>query len=91
MAAATPPKGIDVVGIDNGSHGCHCERHGICGHFVKAEDFLFCKWAVQKFDDAPESCVKVFKLAADFQGASSSLQRTRMVPRMEERDMMVYG
>jgi hypothetical protein len=65
MAAATPPKGINVVGVDNGSHGCHCEHHGTCGHFVKAEDFLFCKWAVQKFDDAPESCVKVFKLAAD--------------------------
>jgi hypothetical protein len=58
MAAA-----IDCV--DNGSHGCHCEHHGICGHFVKAEDFLFCKWAVQKFDDAPESCIKVFKLATD--------------------------
>jgi hypothetical protein len=28
--------------------------------------YLFCKWAVQKFDsDLPESCVQVFKLAAD--------------------------
>jgi hypothetical protein len=65
MAAATPPKGIDVVGVNNGSHGRHCERHGICGYFVKAEDFLCCKWAEQTFDDAPESCVKVFKLAAN--------------------------
>jgi hypothetical protein len=32
---------------------------------VKAEDFLFCKWVVQKFDNLSESCVKVFKLAAD--------------------------
>jgi hypothetical protein len=60
------PKGIDVVGVDNGSHGRHCENHAICGHFVKVDDYLFCKWAVQKFDlDAPESCVQVFKLAAD--------------------------
>jgi hypothetical protein len=30
-------------------------------------------------------------MKATFQGASSSLERTRTVPRMEERGMMVYG
>jgi hypothetical protein len=62
----SPPKGIDVIGVDNGSHGRNCERHDVCGHFVKGDDYLFCKWAVQKFDsDLAESCVQVFKLAAD--------------------------
>jgi hypothetical protein len=65
MASSSPPQGIDVVGVDNGSHGRHCENHSICGHFVKADDFLYCKWAVQKFDDTPESCVQVYKLASD--------------------------
>jgi hypothetical protein len=60
------PQGIDVVGVDSGSHGCHCENHTVCGHFVKANDYLYCKWAVQKFDSGElESCVQVHKLAAD--------------------------
>ena len=38
----------------------------MCGNFVKADDYLYCKWAVDKFDsDILESCVQVFKLAAD--------------------------
>jgi hypothetical protein len=48
--------------------GCagHCENHEVCGHFVKANDYLYCKWAVQKFDSGEiESCVQVYKLAAD--------------------------
>jgi hypothetical protein len=60
------PQGIDVVGVDSGSHGRHCENHTVCGHFVKANDYLCCKWAVQKFDSGElESCVQVHKLAAD--------------------------
>jgi hypothetical protein len=33
-------QGIDVVGVDSGSHGCHCVNHAVCGHFVKAKDYL---------------------------------------------------
>jgi hypothetical protein len=63
---ASVPQGIDVVGVDNGSNGRNCEHHSVCGHFVMAGDFLFCKWAIQKFDDdTPESCVQVHKLADD--------------------------
>jgi hypothetical protein len=63
---ASSAQGIDVVGVDNGSHGRHCENHEVCGHFVKANDYLYCKWAVQKFDSGElESCVQVYKLAAD--------------------------
>ena len=63
---ASFPKGMDVVGVDSESNGRHCTQHHVCGHFVKADDILYCKWAVQKFDLAtPESCVQVFKLAAD--------------------------
>jgi hypothetical protein len=35
---ASNPIGIDIVGVDHGSNGCHCEQHEICGHFV-AKDF----------------------------------------------------
>jgi hypothetical protein len=60
------PQGIDVVGVDSGLNGRHCENHTVCGHFVKANDYLYCKWAVQKFDLGEiESCVQVHKLAAD--------------------------
>jgi hypothetical protein len=63
---ASNPIGIDVVGVDHGSNGRHCEQHEICGHFVAKNDKLYCKWAIQKFDsDEPESCVQVFKLASD--------------------------
>lgn len=65
---ASTPKGIDVVGVDNGSHGRSCTQHSICGHFVVVDDKLYCKWAVQSFNDeidAPEACVQVYKLAVD--------------------------
>jgi hypothetical protein len=64
---ASSPQGIDIVGVDNGSHGRSCESHNICGHcFVVKDDILYCKWAVQKFDsDVPETCVQVFKQAPD--------------------------
>jgi hypothetical protein len=63
---ASHPQGMDVVGVDNGSHGRSCTQHAVCGHFVSKEDILYCNWAVQKFDsDIPESCVQVFKLAMD--------------------------
>lgn len=62
------PRGIDVVGVDNGSHGRSCTQHPVCGHFVVVDDKLYCKWAVQCFDeegDVPEACVQVHKLALD--------------------------
>jgi hypothetical protein len=61
------PKGIDVVGVDNGSHGRSCTQHPICGNFVVVNDKLYCKWAVQSFDDdcTPESYVQVYKLVVD--------------------------
>jgi hypothetical protein len=62
---ASTPKGFDVVGVDSGSHGRSCTQHSVCGHFVVVNDKLYCKWAVQSFDDTPESCVQVYKLAAD--------------------------
>jgi hypothetical protein len=65
---ASTPKGMDVVGLDNGSHGRSCEQHGVCGSFVLVDDILYCKWAVQTFDedgDTPEACIQVYKLARD--------------------------
>jgi hypothetical protein len=61
------PKGIDVIGVDNGSHGHSCTQHPICGNFVFVDNKLYCKWAVQSFDDecTPESCIQVYKLVAD--------------------------
>jgi hypothetical protein len=87
MAGRTP-QGIDVVGVDSGTNGRHCERHPVCGHFVKAEDFLFCKWAVQKFDlDVPEACVQVFKLAADgFVGCHVGYLPRRLVKASRDKD-----
>jgi hypothetical protein len=63
------PKGIDVVGLDNGSHGCNCTQHAICGQFVVETCKLYCRWAVQSFDEkkTPESCIQVYKLAWDGQ------------------------
>jgi hypothetical protein len=59
-------QGVDIVGVDNGSHGRSCTQHTVRGHFVAKDDILYCNWAVQKFDlDIPESCVQVFKLAMD--------------------------
>jgi hypothetical protein len=63
---ASSPKGVDVVGVDSGTHGRSCENHDVCGHFVVKDDLLYCNWAVQKIaSDVPEACVQVFKLAPD--------------------------
>jgi hypothetical protein len=61
------PKGIDVVGLDNGSHGRNCTQHPICGQFVVETDKLYSRWAVQLFAEkkTPESCIQVYKLARD--------------------------
>jgi hypothetical protein len=31
---AATPKGMDVVGLDNGAHGQSCAQHSVCSHFV---------------------------------------------------------
>lgn len=58
---------MDVVGVENGSDGRSCVQHSVCGHFVTKDDMLYCKWAIQTFEGEAETCVQVFKLAADGQ------------------------
>ena len=60
------PKGIDVVGVENGSNGRNCTDHVVCGHFVQEGDKLYCKWAVQEVEEGEkETCVQVYRLAGD--------------------------
>jgi hypothetical protein len=58
------PRGIDVVGVDNGSHGRSCTQHPVCGHFVVVDDKLYCKWAVQCFDEEKNSTCHLHQILA---------------------------
>lgn len=59
------PISLDVIGVDNGEHGRSCVSHIVCGHFVKADNILVTKWAVQDFGDGMEQCYQVWKVAMD--------------------------
>lgn len=81
------PKGIDVVGVENGSNGRNCEQHPICGHFVATYDYLYCKWAVQTIDGQDEACVQVFKLASDgFAGCHVGYLPRRLIKSSRDKE-----
>jgi hypothetical protein len=60
---------VDVVGLDNESHGRSCTQHLCCGHTVKVDDVLFCSWqivVIEEGEDAiPEEVIQVYKVAED--------------------------
>jgi hypothetical protein len=92
---AATPKGMDVVGLDNGSNGRSCVQHSVCGSFVLVDDILYCKWAVQAFDedgDIPEACVQVYKLACDGHvGCHVGYLPRRVVKASREKDGVKDG
>lgn len=59
------PISLDVIGVDKGDNGQSCDSHIVCGHFVKQDNILVTKWAVQDFGDGTEQCYQVWKVAMD--------------------------